>query len=133
MAHVIVASRRLRCCRSLWSSRTNAARFRNALIEQHTFRPADVVREMEAEPGSFPTTYFTMLGLLRKYIRLLTVLFGAGCAHLSEVQGVYHQILSAKADVYEPRLGGGNALACAQSCRAGFAGLAALCAARLPA
>ncbi len=70
--------------------------------DQATLISIDDVREMEAEPGSCPTTYFTMVGLLRKYIRLLMVLLGAGCAHLSEVQGVY-QILSVKADVlYEP-------------------------------
>ena len=56
---------------------------------------------MEAEPGSCPTTYLTMLGLLRKYIRFLTVSFGAECAHLSKVQGVC-QILLAKSNVYKP-------------------------------
>jgi hypothetical protein len=68
--------------------------------DRATHLSTDDVREMEAEPGSCPSTYFSMLSLLRKYIRLLTVLFGPGCAHLAEVQGVY-QILSAKSAVYE--------------------------------
>lgn len=68
--------------------------------DRATHLSTDDVREMEAEPGSCPGTYFTMLGLLKKYIQLLTVLFGPGCAHLVEVQGVY-QILSAKSAVYE--------------------------------
>ena len=68
--------------------------------DRATHLSTDDVREMEAEPGSCPSTYYSMLSLLRKYIRLLTVLFGPGCAHLAEVQGVY-QILSAKSAVYE--------------------------------
>ena len=38
--------------------------------------------------------------LLKRYIRLLTVLFGAGCSHLTEVQGIY-QVLAEKMAVYE--------------------------------
>jgi hypothetical protein len=68
--------------------------------DRATHLSTDDVCEMEAEPGSCPSTYFTILGLLKKYIQLLTVLFGPGCAHLAEVQGVY-QILSAKSAVYE--------------------------------
>ena len=41
-----------------------------------------------------------MLTLLRRYIRLLTVHFGAGCSHLTEVQGIY-QVLAEKVAVYE--------------------------------
>jgi hypothetical protein len=41
-----------------------------------------------------------MLNLLKRYIRLLTVLFGADCSHLTEVQGVY-QVLAEKIAVYE--------------------------------
>ena len=41
-----------------------------------------------------------MTNLLKRYIRLLTVLFGAGCSHLTEVQGVY-QVLAEKIAVYE--------------------------------
>ncbi|KAI2497676.1 hypothetical protein MHU86_16805 [Fragilaria crotonensis] len=72
------------------------------------------VREMEVAPGSCPSTYFTMLSLLRKYIRLLTVLFGAGCAHLSEVQGSLSDPVGKgrciRTDVR--RLGRGDPLAC---------------------
>ena len=45
-----------------------------------------------------------MLTLLKRYIRLLTVLFGTRCAHLLEVQGVY-QVLAEKAAVYESMSG----------------------------
>ena len=41
-----------------------------------------------------------MLNLLKRYICLLTVLFGAGCSHLMEMQGV-HQVLAEKIAVYE--------------------------------
>ena len=40
-----------------------------------------------------------MLTLLRRYICLLTGLFGAGCFHLTEVQGIY-QVLAEKVAVY---------------------------------
>ena len=57
---------------------------------------------MGAEPGCCPTNFYNiMLSLLKRYIRLLTVLFGPRCVHLSEVQeGVYHG-LSEKVAVYE--------------------------------
>ena len=41
-----------------------------------------------------------MTNLLRRYITLLSVLFGAGCSHLTEVQGVF-QVLAEKIAVYE--------------------------------
>ena len=44
-----------------------------------------------------------MLTLLKRYIRLLNVLFGAGCSHLTEVQGV-NQVLAEKIAVYETML-----------------------------
>jgi hypothetical protein len=68
--------------------------------ERATYLSTDDVRALEAEPGCCPSSYFGMLNLLRRYIRLLTVLFGAGCSHLTEVQGVY-QVLAEKAAVYE--------------------------------
>ncbi len=68
--------------------------------DRATHLSTDDVREMEADPGCCPGNYHNMLRLLRTYIRLLTVLTGAGSAHLAEVQGVY-QILSAKSAVYE--------------------------------
>ena len=60
----------------------------------------DNVRALEAEPGCCPASYHGMLNLLKRYIHLLTVLFGAGCSHLTEVQGVY-QVLAEKIAVYE--------------------------------
>ncbi len=68
--------------------------------DRATYLSTDDVRSMEAEPGSCPVNYHGMLTLVKGYIRLLTVLFGAGCAHLLEVQGVY-QMLSDKAAVYK--------------------------------
>ena len=41
-----------------------------------------------------------MLSLIWHYIRMLTVLFGAGCGHLIEVQGVF-QVFADKSAVYE--------------------------------
>ena len=60
----------------------------------------DDVRALEAEPGYCPASYHVILNFLKRNIRLLTVLFGAGCSHLTEVQGVY-QVLAEKITVYE--------------------------------
>jgi hypothetical protein len=60
----------------------------------------DDVRALEAEPGCCPASYHGMLNLLERYICLLTVLFGVGCSHLTEVQGVY-QVLAEKIAVYD--------------------------------
>ena len=68
--------------------------------ERATYLSTEDVRELEAEPGCCPASYHSMLTLLKRYIRLLTVLFGAGCSHLTEVQGVY-QVLAEKGAVYE--------------------------------
>jgi hypothetical protein len=68
--------------------------------DRATYLSTDDVRSMEAEPGACPQSYYGMLNLIRRYIRLLTVLFGPGCVHLLEVQGVY-QVLSDKSGVYE--------------------------------
>lgn len=66
-----------------------------------TYLSTDDIQEMEEEPDSCLGTYFgTLNNLIKKDIRLLIVLFGQGCAHLAEVQGV-HQILSTKSAVYE--------------------------------
>lgn len=58
------------------------------------------IRSLEGDPGSCPETYHSMLNLIRRYIRLLTVFFGNGCSHLLEVQAVF-QVLSDKVMVYE--------------------------------
>jgi hypothetical protein len=58
----------------------------------------DVSKSLEAEPRCCPPTYYEMLSLLKRYIRLLNVVFGTRCAHLLEVQGVY-QVLAEKAAV----------------------------------
>ena len=68
--------------------------------DRATYLSTDDVRALEAEPGCCPASYHGMLNLLKRYIRLLTVLFGAGCSHLTEVQGVY-QVLAEKIAVYE--------------------------------
>ncbi len=68
--------------------------------DRATYLSTDNVRALEAELGCCPASYHGMLNLLKRYIRLLTVLFGAGCSHLTEVQGVY-QVLAEKIAVYE--------------------------------
>jgi hypothetical protein len=68
--------------------------------DRATYLSTEDVRALEAEPGCCPGSYYAMLTLLRRYIRLLTVLFGAGCSHLTEVQGIY-QVLAEKVAVYE--------------------------------
>ncbi len=68
--------------------------------DRATYLSTDDVRALEAELGCCPASYHGMLNLLKRYIRLLTVLFRAGCSHLTEVQGVY-QVLAEKIAVYE--------------------------------
>ena len=68
--------------------------------DRATYLSTEDVRALEAEPGCCPGSYYAMLTLLRRYIRLLTVLFGVGCSHLTEVQGIY-QVLAEKVAVYE--------------------------------
>ena len=68
--------------------------------DRATYLSTEDVRALEAEPGCCPGSYYAMLTMLRRYIRLLTVLFGAGCSHLTEVQGIY-QVLAEKGAVYE--------------------------------
>jgi hypothetical protein len=68
--------------------------------DRATFLSTDDVRSLEAEPGCCPPNYYGMMSLLKRYIRLLTVLFGERCSHLLEVQGVY-QVLAEKVGVYE--------------------------------
>ena len=72
--------------------------------DRATYLSTEDVRSLEAEPGCCPTSYLAMLNLLKRYIRLLTVLFGAGCSHLTEVQGIY-QVLAEKMAVYESMSG----------------------------
>ena len=68
--------------------------------DRATYLSTDDVRALEAEPGCCPASYHGMTNLLRRYITLLSVLFGAGCSHLTEVQGVF-QVLAEKIAVYE--------------------------------
>jgi hypothetical protein len=65
-----------------------------------TYLSTDDVRALEVEPGCCPASYHGMLNLLKRYICLFTVLFGAGCSYLTEVQGVY-QVLAEKIAVYK--------------------------------
>ena len=71
--------------------------------DRATYLSTEDVRALEAEPGCCPGSYYAMLTLLRRYIRLLTVLFGAGCSHLTEVQGIY-QVLAEKVAVMSAEL-----------------------------
>jgi hypothetical protein len=68
--------------------------------DRATYLSTDNVRALEAERGCCPASYHWMLNLLKRYICLLTVLFDAGCSHLTEVQGVY-QLLAEKIAVYD--------------------------------
>ena len=68
--------------------------------DRATYLSTDDVRALEVEPGCCPASYHGMTNLLRRYITLLSVLFGAGCSHLTEVQGVF-QVLAEKIAVYE--------------------------------
>jgi hypothetical protein len=68
--------------------------------ERATHLSTDDVRSMEADPGCCPGSYYNMLSLIWRYICMLTVLFGAGCGHLIEVQGVF-QVFADKSAVYE--------------------------------
>ena len=69
--------------------------------DRATFLSTDNVRALETEPGCCPSNYYGMMTLLKRYIHLvLTVLFGARCSHLLEVQGMY-MILAEKIGVYE--------------------------------
>jgi hypothetical protein len=68
--------------------------------DRATFLSTDDVRALETEPGCCPPNYYGMMSLLKRYIHLLTVLFGARCSHLSEVQGIY-MVLAEKIGVYE--------------------------------
>ena len=68
-----------------------------------TYLSTNKVGALEAEQSCCLASFHGMLNLLKRYIRLLTVLFGAGCSHLTEVQGVY-QVLAEKVAVYETML-----------------------------
>jgi hypothetical protein len=46
--------------------------------DRATYSSTDNVRALEAEPGCCPASYHRMLNLLKRYIRLLTMLIGAG-------------------------------------------------------
>ncbi len=65
-----------------------------------TYLSTNDVMALETEPGCCLASYHGRLNLLKRYICLLTVLFGAGCSHLTEVQGVY-QVLAEKIAVYK--------------------------------
>lgn len=68
----------------------------------------DVQSTMEADRGYCPMRYYkTVLTLIRQYTCMLTVFFfGAGCAHLLEVQGV-HQVLLL-VSIWSLRVNGGQ-------------------------
>ncbi len=68
--------------------------------DRATYLSTDDVRALEAKPGCCPASYHWMLNLLKRYIRLLMVLFGVSCSHLTEVQGVY-QVHAEKIAIYE--------------------------------
>ena len=69
--------------------------------DRATHLSTDDVRSMEANPGCCPGSYYNMLlSLTRRYIRMSTVLFGAGYGHVIEVQGVC-QVFADKSAVYE--------------------------------
>jgi hypothetical protein len=68
--------------------------------DRATHLSTDDVWSREAGPGCCPGSYYNMLSLIWRYIRMLTVVFGAGCGHLIEVQGVF-QVFADKSAVYE--------------------------------
>jgi hypothetical protein len=68
--------------------------------DRATYLLTEDVRALEAEPGCCTGSYYAMLRLLRRYICLLIVRFGAGCSHLTKLQGIY-QVLAEKVTVYE--------------------------------
>ena len=68
--------------------------------DRATHLSTEDVRTLEGDPGCCPSSYYNMLNLVRRYIRLLTVLFGNRCGHLLEVQAVF-QVLSDKSAIYE--------------------------------
>ena len=72
--------------------------------DRATHLSTDDVRSLEGVPGACPGSYYNMLNLIKRYIRMLTVFFGAGCTHLLEVQAVY-QVLSDKSAIYESMSG----------------------------
>ena len=57
-------------------------------VNRATYLSTDDVRALEAEPGCCPASYHGMMNSLKRSIRLLTVLFRAGCLHCIQVQGV---------------------------------------------
>lgn len=68
--------------------------------ERATFLSTADVQTMEAEPGQCPTTYHGMRDLLRRYIKLLDVLFSTNTPHAAEVRALY-RVLGHMAAVYE--------------------------------
>jgi hypothetical protein len=68
--------------------------------DRATFLSTADVQTMEAEPGQCPTTYHGMRDLLRRYIKLLEVLFLPTSAHVTEVRALF-QLLGQMVQVYE--------------------------------
>ena len=55
---------------------------------------------LEADPGICPSAYHGLRDLLKKYMKLLTVMFGDQCHHLQEIKGIY-QAIGAMISTYE--------------------------------
>ena len=68
--------------------------------DRATFLSTADVQTLEAEPGKCPTTYHGMRELLRRYIKLLDVLFLPTCPHAIEVRALF-QLLGQMVAVYE--------------------------------
>ena len=51
--------------------------------DRATYLSMDDVRALEAKLGCCPASYHGMTNFLKRYIRLLSALFGAGCSHLT--------------------------------------------------
>ena len=54
-----------------------------------TFLSTMDVQTLEADPGICPSTYHGLHDLLRKYMKLLRVMFGDDCQHLQEIKGIH--------------------------------------------
>ena len=68
--------------------------------ERATFLSTSDVQTLEADPGQCPTSYHGMRELLRRYIKLLDVLFLPTCPHAIEVHALF-QLLGQMVAVYE--------------------------------
>jgi hypothetical protein len=67
---------------------------------QATFLSTMDVQMFEADPGICPSTYHGIRDLLRKYMKLLSVMFGDNCQHLQEIKGI-HRTLGVMVSAYK--------------------------------